>query len=168
MKYSPDKYITKFNNHINPKSPNFSLMLHRKGIWSRNTNKNPLPFYMRDIYDRNSIGIMTAKSLEQNSFTEGKIYSLSSSFLPKKSFNRVININLINSKTFKEKTNDDYIEEKKEFLKENISLKNKKSEIKELKDSGALDKFENFTYKAKDKRVLLKIDSMKDIFNSVY
>ena len=92
---------------------------------------------MRDIYDRNSVGIMTQKSLEQNNFKEGKIYPLSSSFLPKQSFNRVININLINSKTFKEKTNDDYIEEKKEFLKENISLKNKKNEIKELKNSGA-------------------------------
>ena len=168
LNYSPDKYISKINNHINPHSPNFTQMFHRAGNWTKTNKKNPLPFYMRDIYDRNSIGIMTAKSLEQNNFKEGKIYSLSSSFLPKKSFNRVININLINSKTFKEKTNDDYIEEKKEFLKENISLKNKKSEIKELKDSGALDKFENFTYKAKDKRVLLKIDSMKDIFNSVY
>ena len=168
INYSPDKYISKINNHLEPQTPNFSHMFHRAGNWKTNTKKNPLPFYMRDIYDRNSVGIMTQKSLEQNNFKDGKIYPLSSSFLPKQSFNRVININLINSKTFKEKTNDDYIEEKKEFLKENISLKNKKSEIKELKNSGALDKFENFTYKAKDKRVIIKNDSMKNIFNSVY
>ena len=29
LNYSPDKYITKFNNHISPKTPNFSLMFQR-------------------------------------------------------------------------------------------------------------------------------------------
>ena len=168
LKYSPDKYITKFNNHINPKSPNFSLMLHRKGIWSRNTNKNPLPFYMRDIYDRNSCQTMTEKSLEQNKFKEGKISSASSTFFPKKSFNRVININLMKSKTFKEKLDDDYIEEQKEFLKEDIERKNKNDEIKNLKNSGILDRFENFTLKAIDKREIKHHDSMKNIFTIAY
>ena len=144
-------------------------MFHRNGDWDKNSKKNPLPFYMRDIYDRNSCQIMTEKSLTQNKFREGKISAATSSFLPKKSFNRIININLINSKNFKEKTDNDYIEDKKEFLKEKIKLRNKKSEIKELKNLGVLNKFENFTLKTLDKREnRTNNNSMKNIFNIVY
>ena len=169
LNYSPDKYISRINNHIEPQPPNFSYMFHRAGDWSKNSKKNPLPFYMRDIYDRNSCQIMTEKSLKQNKFKEGKISGAISTFLPKKSFNRIININLINSKNFKEKTNDDYIEEKKEFLKEKIQLRNKKSEIVDLKNFGTLDKFENFTFKTIDKREnVVKTNSMKNILKIAY
>ena len=169
LKYSPDKYISKFNNHINPQSPNFTYMFHRNGDWSKNSKNNSLPFYMRDIYDRNSVERMTEKSLKQNKFKEGKISLASSTFFPKKSFNRVININLINSKNFKEKLNDDYIEEKKEYLKSETERKNNKNEINKLKNIGLLNKFENFTFKALDKREknYSKNDSMEDIFNIV-
>ena len=113
--------------------------------------------------------IMTEKSLKQNKFKEGKISGAISTFLPKKSFNRIININLINSKNFKEKTNDDYIAEKKEFLKEKIQLRNKKSEIVDLKNFGTLDKFENFTFKTIDKREnIVKTNSMKNILKIAY
>ena len=169
LSYSPDKYITKINNHIEPRTPNFTYMFHRNGDWDKNSKKNPLPFYMRDIYDRNSCQIMTEKSLTQNKFREGKISAATSSFLPKKSFNRIININLINSKNFKEKTDNDYIEDKKEFLKEKIKLRNKKNEIKELKNLRVLNKFENFTLKTLDKREnRTNNNSMKNIFSIVY
>ena len=169
LNYSPDKYISKINNHIEPQTPNFSYMFHRNGDWAKNSKKNPLPFYMRDIYDRNSCRIMTEKSLKENKFKEGKISLATSSFFPKKSFNRIVNINLIKSKTFKEKTDDEYIEEKKVFLKENIKLRNNSKEIKELKNFGVLDKFENFTYKTIDKRENQKNhNSMKNIFMIAY
>ena len=169
LNYSPDKYISKINNHIEPQTPNFSYMLHRKGDWAKNSKKNPLPFYMRDIYDRNSCRIMTEKSLKENKFKESKISLASSSFFPKQSFNRIININLIKSKNFKEKTDDEYIEEKKVLLKESIKLRNNNKEIKELKNFGVLDKFENFTYKTKDKRENQeKENSIINIFNIAY
>ena len=169
LNYSPDKYITKFNNHISPKTPNFNYMFHREGNWSKNSKKNPLPLYMRDIHDRNSIERMTEKSLKQNKFKEGKISLASSSFLPKKSFNRIININLINSKNFKYNILDDYIEEKKEYLKQNTERINKKNTIEELKNSGLLNKFENFTYKALDKRKnTSNNNSMENIFKIAY
>ena len=169
LNYSPDKYITKFNNHISPKTPNFALMSHRKRDCSKNSKKNKLPFYMRDIYDRNSIERITEASLKQNKYSEGKMTLASSSFLPKKSFNRIININLINSKNFKDKLNDDYIEEKKEYLKQNTERKNKKNIIEELKDFGLLNKFENFTYKTLDKRKnLTNNKSMENIFKIAY
>jgi hypothetical protein len=169
LNYSPDKYITKFNNHISPKTPNFSLMTHREGNRSKNSKKNKLPFYMREIYDRNSIERITEVSLKQNKYSEGKMALASSSFMPKKSFNRIININLINSKNFKDKLNDDYIEEQKEYLKQNTERKNKKNIIEELKDFGLLNKFENFTYKTLDKRKnLTNNKSMENIFKIAY
>ena len=172
LNYSPDKYITKFNNHISPKTPNFSLMFHREGNWSKhskNSKKNNLPFYMRDIYDRQSIERMTETSLKQNNYCKRKMPLASSSFLPKKSFNRIININYINSKNFKDKLNDDYIEEKKEYLKQNTQRQNKQNTIEELKNLGLLNRFENFTYKAIDKRKNIpKNKSMENIFKIVY
>ncbi len=70
-----------------------------------------------------------------------------SSFIPKKSFNKIININMINSHNFKENINDDFITERKEILKNDIERKNKEDEIEYLKDLGTLTQFENFTYK---------------------
>ena len=168
LNYSPDKYITKFNNHISPKTPNFSLMFHREGNQSKKSKKINLPFYMKDIHDRQSIERMTETSLKQNKYCEGKISLASSSFLPKKSFNRIININYINSKNFKDKLNDDYIEEKKEYLKQNTQRQNKQNTIEELKNFGLLNRFENFTYKAIDKRKNMpKNKSMENIFKIV-
>ena len=168
LNYSPDKYITKFNNHISPKTPNFSLMFHREGNQSKKSKKINLPFYMKDIHDRQSIERMTETSLKENKYCEGKLSLASSSFLPKKSFNRIININYINSKNFKDKLNDDYIEEKKEYLKQNTQRQNKQNTIEELKNFGLLNRFENFTYKAIDKRKNMpKNKSMENIFKIV-
>lgn len=45
--YKPDDIINKYNNHISPKVPNFSIMS------SRSSQKgNPLPSYMQKVHDR--------------------------------------------------------------------------------------------------------------------
>ena len=46
--------------------------------------------------------MMTEKALKMNNFSEGKFSTSSTSFWPKKSFNKIINLNLLNSKKFKE------------------------------------------------------------------
>ena len=143
IKYDPDKIMDKCNNHINIAGPNFNYMLTRDV-----SQKCSLPSYMRNIYDRGSIYRITEKTLRLNKYKEGKLTPATSSFLPKRSYNKIININLIKSHTFKEKVKDEYINEKKENLKTEIERKNNEEEIEFLKDLGALTQFENFTYKS--------------------
>lgn len=45
--------------------------------------------------------MLTDKALKMNNFSEGKFSSSSTSFWPKKSFNKIINLNLLNSTKFK-------------------------------------------------------------------
>ena len=173
LKYSPDKYITKINNHLEVRVRNFNNMFEREGKTNNKNKKIILPPYMINIFDRNSVERLTGESLKLNKYTEGKMSNAISSFIPKKSFNRVININLMNSKNFKEKINDNYIEEQKVNLKENIELRNSLNSIKELKNSGLLNHFENFTLKTLDKRELSKDkmmsnNSMKNVLANIF
>jgi hypothetical protein len=46
--------------------------------------------------------MMSEKALKMNNYSEGKFSSSSTSFWPKKSFNKIVNLNLLNSKKFKE------------------------------------------------------------------
>ena len=162
IKYEPDKIINKCNNHTETNVPNFDNMLSREY-----SEKNPLPLYMKNIYDRGSICRVTEKTLKLNKYKEGKMNSASSSFLPKKSFNKIININLIKSQNFKEKLNDEFIEEKKEILKSEIKRKTNEDEINNLKDLGALTQFENFTYKTIEKRNNVSSDN-NNTSNGIY
>ena len=155
IQFDPDKYITRCNNHINLKGPNFDSMLSRD-----NENKSSLPSYMNNIHDRGSFYRITEKSLKMNKFNDGKMANASSSFIPKKSFNKIVNINMISSHNFKEKIYDEFINEEKEKLKTEVERKNKENEIEFLKDLGTLTQFENFTYKTipNQKRNILSSD----------
>lgn len=46
--------------------------------------------------------MLTEKALKMNNFADGKFSSSMTSFWPKKSFNKIINLNLLNSTKFKE------------------------------------------------------------------
>ena len=81
------------------------------------------------MHDRGSMNRITEKSLRTNNFKESNFTSAESSFIPKKSFNKIININMINSHDFKEKIKDDYIIEKKEKLKTEIEKKIKMKKL---------------------------------------
>ena len=143
IQFDPDKYINKFNNHISLRGPNFNSMLSRV----HSDNKNTLPSFMSNIYDRGSVNRITEKALKMNKFKASNIPTATTSFIPKKSFNKIINLNLINSHDFKENINDEFINELKEKLKNEIERKNKDDEIEYLKDLGALSQFDNFTCK---------------------
>ena len=138
--FNPDLVIDKVNNHIESKSPNFKLMTSRP-----NKKGSPLPSYMQKNVDRKSVYLINDKSLEMNNYPNGNFMSATTSFWPKKSFNNIINLNLMRSKKFKEKDTDEALENKKELLKSqmNFSHKNFDTLIKE----GALNKFDNVTYK---------------------
>jgi hypothetical protein len=46
--------------------------------------------------------MITEKALKMNNFSEGKFSSTHSSFWPKKTYNRIIELNILNSTKFKE------------------------------------------------------------------
>ena len=92
--YNPDKIINKVNNHKEVSVPNFKIMV------SRPDDKSPLPSYMINKFDRASLETITQKGLKMNGYTNVGFKTYSSSFYPKKSFNRIINYNLLNSDKF--------------------------------------------------------------------
>ena len=138
--FDPDKIISNFNNHNNPKTPLFKNMTSR-------TNKIncKLPLYMQKIYNRNSVNDVNDKSLELNLFSDGKFMAATNTFFPKTSFNKMINANFATSLKFRHKETDEDLEKKKSRVRSNLSLLN--VEYQELKDEGKLDKFDNFCYR---------------------
>ena len=98
--YNPDKVLNKVNNHKEPTAPNFAMMV------SRPTNNTPLPSYMIKKFDRSSMYTTTDKTLELNNFSNGKFLTEYSSFYPKKSFNKIINMNLLGNEKFVESNLD--------------------------------------------------------------
>lgn len=87
------------NNVIDDKrliTPNFDRMN------SRPDNDGPLPLYMKNIHSRQASQVLNDKTLKLNNFSEGKFLHSISSFFPKKSYNKIINLNLLNSEKFKE------------------------------------------------------------------
>ena len=95
--YEPDKVINKVNNHKEVSVPNFKIMI------SRPTNKGPLPTYMIKKFDRASLESVTEKGLKMNAYSDVGFQKYNfSSFYPKKSFNKVVNYNLLNNDKFVE------------------------------------------------------------------
>ena len=94
INYDPHKVLDKINNHKKAVSPNFNLMT------SRPNDGDPLPAYMKKIFSRQAAGMVTEQTLKMNNYAEGKFNQSQTSFWPKKSFNKIINLNLLNSEKF--------------------------------------------------------------------
>ena len=136
-----DSIYNKIDNHTEIKTPNFKLMTSR--IDKKNSK---LPTYMQNIFDRKSIDVITEKSLQLNNYSQGKFMSPSTSFFPKRSYNNIINLNLLNYENLTGRNvKDDILENQKEQLKSSINFYNKNYE--ELIKEGGLNKFDNITYK---------------------
>ena len=89
--------FNKYNNyHHNTNGPNFKLMV------SRGIDKCPLPSYMINKFDRNSLDSITEKGLRMNCYLNSKFNKKFSTFYPKKSFNRLINNNYLQEEKFSE------------------------------------------------------------------
>ncbi len=140
INYNPDKVINKIGSHSEVKSPNFKYMS------SRIDKKNcKLPSYMQGVHDRKSIDTINEKSLQLNNYSNSKYLNASNSFWPKKSYNNIINLNLLNNHFL---NNDDYDEgfkSQREILKTSLSFFHKNYD--EMIKEGALNKFDNITYK---------------------
>jgi hypothetical protein len=107
----------------------------------------PLPAFMKGVVSRDAYNITTDVSLKMNYFANGKSRGNYNTFLPKKSYNKIINLNLMNSKAF-----IDYllINKKKAFeSNDNIikSLKFYNKNFKDLLKETSVSKFDNITFK---------------------
>ena len=119
-----DKIYGKYNNHKVSKGFDFNLMPKRY-----KSNKK--------ISDDKSKNIIR------------KEFNICySSFFPKKSFNNLINLNILNSSLMKGMKNNEEIKNQMNMIKNEISF-NYKS-YKELIGEGALNKFDNITLKTND------------------
>ena len=141
--YDPHKMLDKVNNHHPIITPNFNMMS------SRPDDDNPLPSYMKKYFYRANVHSITDQSLRMNNYSEGKFLSNCTSFWPKKSYNKIINLNLLNSKQFVEYALGE--KTRKEMEKSNNymakSMKFYKKNYEELMKEGLLSKFDNVTYK---------------------
>lgn len=150
--YDPDRILDKVNNHITPSTPNFDLMTSRP----TSTPGDPLPFYMKNIFTRQSGNALTEKSLKMNNFSDGKFAKTTDSFWPKKSHNKIINLNLLNSAKFlenvmskknKQGENDPTGQnELNTYIDKSLKFYNKNFE--DLLKESMLTKFDNVTYKS--------------------
>ena len=143
MYFDPDKVIDKVNNHVNPVPPNFASMT------SRPSDNGPLPPWMLHMINRNIPYCITDHSLKMNNYKNGKMIAASTSFFPKKSFNRLVNLNLLKGEKFsnaKSVDMDENTQKQKELLQHNTKFYN--SNFNELIQGGSLNKFDNVTLKS--------------------
>ena len=140
--FDPDKIIDKYNNHIIHNVPNFDYMTSRP-----NKKGSPLPSFMQKFFGRGSVEVMTDKTLKLNKYSEGKFIMPPNSFLPKRSYNNIINLCLLQNK---DKKMGDFMEESKERLMTQMNFRHKKFEA--LIKEGALDKFDKITLKTIEKK----------------
>ena len=142
INFDPNKYMDKYNNHTSTKAPDLSLMSSR---FSKNY-KNILPCYMQKMFQRGCDQNINEKTLELNSYSNRGLRSSESYFFPKRSYNNIINLNLINASVFQNKLKNDEVKEKIDIIKNEISFNHKGYE--ELIKEGALKRFDGVTYKS--------------------
>ena len=138
INFDPNKVIDKVNNHRAPTAPNFDMMT------SRPNKAGPLPSFMQKMYTRESAYCMTEKSLKENNFSNAKFMSATTSFFPKRSYNKIINLNLLNGEVFKDKVDETVEKEKNKLIS---SMKFYHKNFDDLIKEGYLNKFDNVTYK---------------------
>lgn len=140
--YNVDKVYNKINNNKQPSTPNFSLMISRPEY-----GVDPLPSFMKKIYTRASSFTTTDKTLMMNSFAMSEYLGHYSSFFPKRSYNKNINLALLNS----DKVDIGLIENKSEFNKlANFVTKTtfyNKKDIGDMIKENNVYKFDNVTFK---------------------
>ena len=143
--YDENKALNKINNHIEVHPPDFDRMK------SRPIDDDPLPSYMKKIYDRNSCYGISAYSLKLNNFKNRDSSYSKSSFWPKLSFNKVINLNLLKSKKFIDCiiSKEDRKEIKNKIIGKIMKFYSKNCNY--LLREEELPKFDNITFKSFNK-----------------
>lgn len=157
LNYDPNKVLDKVNNHIASQPPNFDL------IQPRANDNSPLPSYMKKIHTKSTSFVTTADSLRMNNYSNGKFTTDRSSFWPKKSYNKYVNLNLLNSgkfldnghkRSFRTECNtnpnvnlNSNTNGNNEYNCIKKSMKYYKNNFDELMKECMLSKFDNVTYK---------------------
>ena len=139
--YDPNEILTKINNYVSSHPPNFNMMT------SRPDDDDPLPSYMKRIYTRNSCYAITQLSLKLNNYKNRGFAKNNSSFFPKKSFNKIVNLNLLRSDAFLSYlvNNQGDIRKSNNYVAKSMKFYNKNYE--DLLKEGMLTKFDNVTLK---------------------
>ena len=68
---------------------------------TRPSDENPLPIFMKGVVSRNICDMISNVSLKMNSFSKGKTRGNYDTFMRKKSFNKIVNLNLMNAQELK-------------------------------------------------------------------
>lgn len=159
MFYDQNAVLCKINNHYEVKPFYFKNMISRpdsdydqygklKPKCDRNNDPyNKLPYFMKQVHNKMSSNAITEKSLKMSNYSEGKFFNSQTSFWPKKSFNKIVNLNILNSEKFllrglnnKDNTiNKDYIVKSLKFYNRNYD---------DLLKENLITRFDNVTYKA--------------------
>ena len=159
--FDPYKSLDKVNNHKNPNVLDLKSMEGREE--DTNTEIN-LPGHMNNIHNRNSLEIMSKKTLKMNNYINGEIKSDYSSF-NKKSFNSIINHNLL--KKGKE-TDDIKFEKMTKKMNTNERIKRlMEFYSKNLDDESKFDNFkkiDGITFKSINNKVKLS-EKEKKLFS---
>ena len=131
-----------FINHKEPTAPIFKYMK------SKPSNKDsPLPSFMYGLCSRGITYAFSAYTLKMNNYANGRFFDNSSCFNNKKSFNKFVNLSLINdnSKEINIIENDEKFKKlKKYFNKSNEFYFN---DYDELKNENDIKKFDKITFK---------------------
>lgn len=150
--YNPDTYISKVNNHKKcSTSPNFELMVTRP-------NNEILPSFMVDLFNRHGVNCVTNQTFKMNNYKNSNFQKTSQSgFFPKRSYNRYINLNMLDGDRYKnDEVKDEEIQNEKKILTERAKNKiNNKmfNEYNEYINSEYDHKFDNVTYKTVKRKI---------------
>ena len=146
--FEPYKCMNKVNNHFITNAPNLKIMVGRVDDFSK--DRIHLPGHMIKIFNRNSLEVLTEKGLKMNNFVDADLGNDYSSFCNKKSFNFVINHNLLkNSNNANKNTKLDAIAKKlntKERINKLMEFYSKNLDSQNLTDD--IRKFDGITFKA--------------------
>ena len=153
--YNPNDILTKINNYMSSHPPNFNMMT------SRPDDDDPLPSYMKRIYTRNSCYDITQLSLKLNNYKNRGFAKMNSSFWPKKSFNKIINLNLLKSKKFLNNVIGNQNNLLRQFKGLGTSLKFYNKNYEDIMRENFLERFDNVTYKS------IKRDHSKQVIELV-
>ena len=153
--YNPNDILTKINNYVSSHPPDFKLMT------SRPDDDDPLPSYMKSIYSRNSCYDITQLSLKLNNYKNRGFTTMHSSFWPKKSYNKIVNLNLLKSKKFLNNVVGNQNNLLKQFKGLETSLKFYNKNYEDILRENFLERFDNVTYKS------IKRDHSKQVIELV-
>ena len=164
--FDPYKSINKVNNHKSENAPDLRIMEGRGDDDKK--EEIHLPAHMNKIHNRNSLEVLTKKTLQMNNYINGDMKDYFSSF-NKKSFNSIINYNILKNgkqidnlkwrKLGKKMDINARIKKLMEFYSKNLDDENKINALKKI-DGVTFKSFNNnVKLSEKDKKLfMIKID----------